>query len=158
MRHSQFRDLVFCSLDDLRDFLAGRRIDRRAALSAPCDGVIEAIRRDSRTRQVHVELRAHDGRLLRLHGRVDHLSCQVGDEVAAGDRLGSGSRDHRALLHAWGPVRLADHLIEELEVESARRGVQVPRSYWALVVRAMLGGGPVSSATALPGLPARAPR
>lgn len=50
-----------------------------------------------------------------------------------------GERSHHALLHAWGEARLADHMVGELELEAARRGLAVPRVYWALAVRAMLG-------------------
>jgi hypothetical protein len=59
----------------------------------------------------------------------------VGDTVRAGDPVTSGERDHRALLHAWGPNRLSEHLLGELELVC---GARVPRAYWALAVRAML--------------------
>jgi hypothetical protein len=67
-----------------------------------------------------------------------HLIRKEGDEVQAGDALEAGARSHHRLPRVWGPERLGLHMLEELEIETARHALTVPRVYWALVVRAML--------------------
>jgi DNA-directed RNA polymerase subunit beta' len=121
-------------LGELIAFLEARPIGSSRAVIAPCDGTIEALDKATAT------LRARDGRILRLRlpcGR--HVSVRVGDQLRAGGLVIHGERSHHALLHAWGEARLADHIVGELELEAARRGLAVPRVYWALAVRAMLG-------------------
>ena len=118
---------------ELIAFLEARQSRDVRAVVAPCDGTVVAL--DARV----ATLRARDGRLLtlRLPGCRPRL-VDVGDELCAGDAITSGERSHHALLHAWGEARLAAHMTDELEVEAARRGISVPRTYWALAVRAML--------------------
>lgn len=118
----------------LRDFLDARVDPRRHTRAlAPCDGRVEEIERK------HVVIRAADGtRCVVRRGRSPTLLVREGAEVRAGDALDAGERDHHALLRIWGEARLAEHLVEELEVEMARRSLAVPRAYVALVVRSML--------------------
>jgi DNA-directed RNA polymerase subunit beta' len=118
---------------ELVAFLEARTLERGRAVIAPCDGTITALDPTMAT------LRARDGRILQLRlRRGHHVAVRVGDDVLAGDMILFGERSHHALLHAWGEARLAAHMIGELEIEAARRGLAVPRVYWALAVRAML--------------------
>lgn len=104
------------------------------ACTAPCDGVVEAI--DDRT----ITIRAGDGRVvrLRLPRRRFHVRVAAGDTVRAGDPLTDGWRSHHRLLRAWGEMRLAEHMLNELDTETHLRGLDVPRAHWSLMVRAML--------------------
>lgn len=127
-----FRDNRIGGIARLIAFLNARP-GRHRAVVAPCNGTIEALEPGAAT------LRARDGRVLRLRlPRPRHLAVEVGDEVFAGEPILHGERSHHALLHAWGEARLAEHMIAELEIETTRRGLAIPRVYWALVVRAML--------------------
>jgi hypothetical protein len=126
--------------DTLRALLDARpTCDRTLALVAPCDGIVEAL---DTTGPTMIAVRARDGRLLRLrvHGRR-HVDVKVGDPVRAGEALTDGERSHHALLNAWGEERFAEHLLDELEQIC---GPAVPRVYWELAVRAMLGGPPAA--------------
>lgn len=122
-------------IDALRDFL-DLRVYRALgiATTAPFDGSVEGVE------PTVIRLRSSDGTLRRIRRRrPDHaLLVREGEEVRAGDALEDGQRSHPRLLRAWGEERLAAHLIEELELESARRSLGVPRTSWTLVVRAML--------------------
>jgi len=128
------RDEALSGIDALRDYLNGRRADGRfAAPVAPCDGRVETIE------PTRMTVRAAGGTLHTVRKRLrGYPSVREGDEVRAGDALDHGERDHHALLRVWGEERLTRHMLEELEIETARRSLSIPRGYWVLVVRAML--------------------
>jgi hypothetical protein len=126
----------FSGIEALRGFLDARpeRVER--ATVAPCDGTVERIE------PRYIFLRSRDGRLRRVwRGRSRGRAPVVweGGEVSAGDILDDGARSHHDLLVAWGEERLARHMIEELETDAAQRSLAIPRAYWSLVVRSMLG-------------------
>jgi hypothetical protein len=132
LRCPRGRDLQV-GFEALRALLDARSVDGWMALVAPCDGVVESIE------PRFVTLRTDDGRLRRLRipiRRGSHVLVLAGDALRAGDPITNGERSHHALLHAWGEDRFAEHLIDEL-VQIC--GLAVPRVYWALAVRAMLG-------------------
>lgn len=119
-------------IDAMRRFLDAKTPHPGVALSAPCAATVEAVEADA------LRLRAADGAVVRVRRGRERVSVRVGDVVHAGEPLTYGDRSHHRLLRVWGEDRLAEHMIHELEVECALRGVDVPRAYWALVVRAML--------------------
>lgn len=126
----------FAGIEALRELL-DLRVHRPlgTATTSPFDGRVERIEPTA------FLLRAADGRLrcVRRRKRDHALLVREGAEVRAGDSLESGQRSHAQLLRAWGEERLAAHMMEELEIETARRSLAIPRTSWALVVRAMLG-------------------
>jgi hypothetical protein len=122
-------------IEYLQDFLNGRVCGRTAASIAPCDGRVEAI--EPRC----VTVRGTDGSLHRVRRRRGSHSVRTyeGDDVRAGDALEWGVRSHHHLLRVWGEARLSRHMLDELELETARRSLPIARTYWALVIRTMLG-------------------
>jgi DNA-directed RNA polymerase subunit beta' len=121
-------------IETLRAILDVRRLDRQpTALVAPCDATVIDIG------QRWIVLRTTSERTLRLRRQPQtHVLVHVGDAVEAGEPLTPGERNHRALLHAWGEDRLAEHLRSELV---HILGDSIPRAYLGLVLRAMLRGG-----------------
>lgn len=132
--HNRFRRELEAGIETVRALLGVRRLDRQpTALVTPCDATVIDIG------QRWIVLRTEAGRVLRLRRQPSaRVEVQVGDAVEAGERLTGGERNHRALLHAWGPDRLGEHLLAELVLIL---GDSVPRAYLGLVVRAMLRGG-----------------
>lgn len=119
-------------ITSLRAFLNGR-IEWDVAAVAPCDGIVEAVEAS------FVMIRGRDDRLHRVRRRRRPLLLVfVGSRVRAGDALDGGTRSHHQLLRIWGEDRLAVHVLDELEHATSERGLAIPRTYWALVVRAML--------------------
>lgn len=135
LRPSPCETIRLGGVEALREFL-DLRVYRPlgTATTSPLVGRVERIDKTA------ISLRTADGRLHRIRRRNgDHsLVVREGEEVRAGDSLESGQRSHHRLLRAWGEERLAAHMIEELEIETARRGLPIPRTAWTLVVRSML--------------------
>ncbi len=120
-------------LGSLRDFLNGRVCFGSAAAVAPRDGVVGEVSPNA------FVLRDAKGKIWKLRRRPkSQVIVGTGDVVSAGDPLEEGQRSHHRLLHAWGPTRLATHMVDELDTEFTRRGLRVPRVYFALLVRTML--------------------
>lgn len=88
-------------------------------------------------------LRTRNGRTLRLRRqkslRSYYYSVRVGDDVRRGQPLFEGMRSHHQLLRIYGEQRLFEHLLEELEAPVYGKPPAVPRVYWSLVLRALLG-------------------
>jgi hypothetical protein len=122
-------------IHELRDVLNARvpRSFGHVAKIAPCDARVEEI--DA----TFVHLHATSGERVRVRRRAGApLAVREGDDVRTGDALDCGQRPHHVLLRLWGEERFMQHLLDELELETARRSLTVPRVYWVLVVRAML--------------------
>ena len=120
-------------LTSVRDFLNHRVRFTFVAAVAPRNGVVDEVSPNA------FVLRDAKGKTWKLRRRPrSHLVVGKGDVVAAGDALEAGQRSHHRLLRAWDPTRLATHMVDELDMEFTRRGLSVPRVYFALLVRALL--------------------
>jgi hypothetical protein len=126
------RYLTCASFESLCAFLDARRLTHEPwALIAPCDATLAAVDPHS------VTLATADGRHLQLRRPSRQpVIPRVGDPLRAGDCISAGERSHHALLHVLGEDALVDHMLGELELFL---GTTVPRAYWSLVLRAMLG-------------------
>ncbi len=126
-------DVAIGGIEALRDFLDARICFRGKATIAPCDATVERVDKD------RFVLRTKSDTVLLVRRRPrSSLRVRDGDSVRAGDALDDGQRSHHDLLRVWGVQRLARHMIDELELETARRGLAIPRVHWTLVVRALL--------------------
>jgi hypothetical protein len=127
-------NIAISGIEALRDFLDARLCFGGKARIAPCDATVERVDED------RFVLRTKSDTVLSVRRRPKSSLHHVreGDSVRAGDALDDGPRSHHHLLRVWGVQKLARHMIDELELESARRGLAIPRVHWTLVVRALL--------------------
>jgi hypothetical protein len=117
----------------LRAFLNASRQRRKRAKLAPFEGCVATIE------DRYLTLRDDAGRSCRVRrSQRQRFIAQEGDRVRCGDALTSGERSHHQLLRLWGPARLAEHMLSELENELSRRELQIPPMLLSLVVREML--------------------
>ena len=116
----------------LRRVLHGRTPSGCVSASSPCDGIVVAA-----TGRV-IEVRRGDGEVLRVRVRWNTSAVRVGDRVRAGDSFEGADRSHHRLLRAWGAQRLAEHVLDELDLTAYYRRTNTPPAYWSLAVRAML--------------------
>src|SRR5690606_18555160 len=108
---------------------------QQIAITALCDGTVSIP--DERT----IELRGDNGRGTRWRvRRPSDVRVTDGQRVRAGDPLTYGSRSHRDLLKAWGPDRLALHVLDELVSIFHHSRLPIAEVHLELLVRA--GAGP----------------
>ncbi|NUP08197.1 MAG: hypothetical protein HOW73_19280 [Polyangiaceae bacterium] len=128
-------DRMYGGAEEFADFFKAAPIGRgpHAAL-APFAGTVVAIE----PKWIVVQDRSERAVRVRIPNCA-YVRARAGDDVRPGDVLAGHERSHERLLRVWGEERLAAHLMQELEIELARRRIRVARPFLAMAISAMLG-------------------